>query len=98
MKKWLLNKLASGLYGFVTEDKILRPEGLSEDERLMLKNNSKMLKRLKLWKDINHDMKYVATKMMYDKSESSEHILQGKMILFTLDVMEKKIDKLSKLK
>src|SRR5688572_1212914 len=107
MKRWILNKLLRYLFNAVTEDEILqlKPGGLFRNKRPLtnaevaeLQSGAEALKQMYIFQQLMTEMKHVANKRMYESSQSFDDMMFGKAMLYTIDVMEKKIDNLSKLK
>lgn len=108
LKIKILNILLSKLFNAVNESDVLdynhkkktmviggRPvtvkhlEGLKSDARTILE--------LELWKQLTKDMKYIANKKMYISSTSANDMIFGKAVLYTLEVMDKKMRNILKL-
>lgn len=71
---------------------------LPQSHKDALLADAKLLKTMPLWDHLLKDMKYESNKKMYENAQSVDDIIFGKACLWLLDVMEKKIDKLSKMK
>lgn len=107
IKLKLFNYLMKNLFNTVTEDQILKIYNnkvtignveLSEKDVRGLKSEAITIQSLPLWQYLTGSMKYIANKRMYNDSKSIEDLIAGKMILFTLEVMEKKIDNIKNIK
>src|SRR5687767_4336794 len=106
MKRWILNKLLSHLFNAVTENDILRYDGktLTRNRKPLtnvqveeLRNGAETLKNFHVFQQLLTEMKHAANERMYTKSTSFDDMMFGKACLWTIDVMERKIDSLSKL-
>ena len=107
IKVWLLNKILKGLFNAVTENDILRYSNgkmylgknlLTDADRISITSGADNLKQMYVWQLLNTELKYLANKQMFEKSNSIDDIIFGKAMLYNLDLLEKKIDNLSKLK
>jgi len=58
-------------------------------------SGARSIKNMYVWKMINKDMKYQANKLIYEKSKNVDDILFGKAMLYTLDVVDRKLENLS---
>ena len=67
-----------------------RVVGLQEDASAMLNSF--------LWKVLSADIKYNATRTMFDKSKNYEGMMFGKATLYVLDVIKKRLEQLAGLK
>ena len=108
IKTALINFIAKHLFKLVTESDFLRIDNnaqvsfrgklLNSIEREAIVVEAKNLHANEMWKLLQNEMVYVANKKMFYDSSTTDDILAGKMVLWTLDVMQKKIDKLSRLR
>jgi hypothetical protein len=107
MKRWILNKLLSHLFNAVTENDILRSEGqgltrngqpLTNAQVEELRNGAQTLETFYVFQQLLTDMKHAANERMYQHSRSDDDMVFGKAALWTIDVLERKIESLSKLK
>jgi len=94
------------LFNAVTEDDILRYENskmtfrgdvVNQATLKELVNGAQALQKLNTHKMLMQEMKYVANKRIYQYSKTNDDILFGKAMLLTIDILEKKIDNISKL-
>lgn len=63
-----------------------------------LQREAQYFKETLLYNQLMKDMKYMANYQMYNNSKQYDDIVFGKATLWTIDVMEKKIDQLLQLK
>ena len=107
MKRWLANKLLKHLFNAVTEYDVLRFDGihlwhrgrvLTQAEVQDLKSQADVMNHLALWVMLSTELKYTANEMIYQKSKTVDDLLFGKAVLYAVDVMQKKIDQIAKLK
>ena len=94
-KEEFLNIVMRQLFCMPTEPEIF--EKMSDKERKTLIQDAKLMRELPLWKKLINEMKYIASERIFNTSKSWEEVLGGKFMLYTLDVLEKKIQKLSKM-
>lgn len=107
MKRWLLNKLLRHLFQAVTEQDFLtyrngllfyQGKPLNNAAVEEMQNQAKLIRNLKLWELLISEMKYGAQDLMYNKALKYDDMVAGKWMLYTLDVLQKKIDNLSNIK
>ncbi len=108
LQKKLVNILVHHLFNGITEEDILRIDKrrnvyyrgkkLDDSQKDMLIENAQSFENSTLWRMLTRDMKYIANKRMFDKSVVPEDILAGKMMLYTVSIMEAKLKILAKLK
>lgn len=107
MKQKLLNYITRHLFKFITAEEFLRMDAgkliignhiLTNEEKAGVIADAQAIKNTKLWSLLLKEMQYVAQKRMYFESSSEDDILAGKMTLWTIDIMDKKINNLTKLK
>ena len=105
IKRKLLNYLLRHLYNAITEDDILeiRDGKIFQGKRQMttaeiqsITAEAEMLKSMDLWKILIKGLKLEANHRMYQKSASYDDMYAGKMTLWTIDLMEKKVDNIVK--
>jgi len=106
IKLRLLNLLARHLFKLVTEDEFLKFN--SKDGKLYLRGNpltndqmnsiveqAKTIQSLDLWKLLMLEMTFIANKKIALDSVSLDDVLGGKYVLYTLDVLSRKVYNLS---
>lgn len=107
IKRNILNYILSHLYNTVTEEEALTSEAgklwnkglpLSEEEKWLIVSDASKLQTLHIWPLLLDSLKWEANKKMYISSTCDDDIVAGKWMLYTLDVLEKKVNNLSKLK
>ena len=107
MKRWLRNRLLSHLFNAVTEHDILKVQNgnfvingkvldqMSKDD---ITSGADAIKRMVTWQLLVKDLTWIANDAIFNKSKTEADLIFPKAILYTLDVMEKKLENLSKLK
>jgi hypothetical protein len=107
MKRWILNKLLKSLFNAVTDDDILSFRGgqlfrgkkaLNTFEAEELINGAQALQNMRIWKQLTDEMKWIANDRIYNKSITTNDLTFPKAVLYTVDVMSRKLESLSKLK
>ena len=78
---------------FQVADKVL-PAGDSQD----IVSGARSIRNMYVWEMINKDMKYQSNKIIYEKSENEDDMIFGKAVLYSLDVIDKKLKNLSNTK
>jgi len=105
LRKKLINWLARDLYNAVTEDDFLYVKGknvilgkrvLSNQEVQELASGARALQQMEIWKALSNQIKFAANRRIYGAKDYSGTYF-GKAVLFEHAILEKKIDKLSKL-
>lgn len=101
------NQLFKELFNGITADDVMKFDGrnfvvgdkvLPANDNIDIVSGAQTIKEMYVWKQLMKDMKWEANKRMYFDSKTTEDILAGKMILWTIDVIEKKLENLSKIK
>jgi hypothetical protein len=107
MKRWLLNKLLSHLFNAITEDDILvshngslfrKGQALTNAEVEELRSGAASIRQMHVFQQLLTEMKHAANKRMYESSQTLDDMIFGKAVLWTVDIMEKKLINLSNLK
>ena len=107
MRQRLLNYLLKHLFNAVTENHVMRYNGkqftiagkiLPENDVQGIISGAEAMQNLDIWKLMILDMKHEANKAMYQNSKSIEDMTFGKAMLLTIDVMQRKIDKIANIK
>lgn len=107
MTKGKINLITKDLFNTVGEQDVISIEGkelfykekvLTDADKKSIISQAKTIQDMGLWKILVDELKYLSNRKMYFDSKTEEDILFAKAMLWTVDVMEKKIDKLSKLK
>lgn len=100
------NFIFSHLYNGVTEDEFLTFKGgtyyfygkkMDKNKMLIIKEQADILKKSELLGMIFKEMNFLSNKKMFDESKTPEDLLAGKMLLYNIEVLSKKILKLSEL-
>jgi len=63
----------------------------------VIKEHAKFLESSEVFRLILNEMKAIAEKKMFDESKTVEDLLAGKMMLYNIDVLKKKIRNLAQL-
>jgi hypothetical protein len=110
MKSWLqrtfINLLVHHLFNAVTEKDILQMKGrdiyfqgqkISKENALKLKADAKIWGDSMLWQVLSIEAKSAANKRMFDRAVTIEDIIAGKMMLYSIDIIEQKLAQLTRL-
>jgi len=89
---------SDGLVGDAKGRLILDGKLLPDHDRNVLVGQAKAIKDMHLLKILLRDLKNIACKRMYESSQSFDDLMFGKAMLYSLDVIEKKLEKLASLK
>lgn len=102
-----IHKEAKDLFTVLDESAQLRMIGnnltykgkiLPEVQKNRIAEESKLILSVGTWEVLMDDMKQVACRKMYEEATDEELLIGGKWMLYTLDVLQKKLYNLSKLK
>ena len=106
MRQRVLNYLLRHLFNAVTEEDVLLYKGnkfyvggmeLPDSDSQDIISGAKGMKEMYIFQLLMKDMKNEANKAIYHKSKTMDDVNFGKAMLFTIDVIEKKIEHLSNL-
>ena len=91
---WLVNKVWNlvdpALVLRVEKDGVyLGKERLTEGQVANFRNEARILQELQLWKILTNTLQYEAERMMFTKATDFQHMVNGKMMLYTIDVQKK---------
>lgn len=109
IKRWLNDKairlVTKHLLNTITEDDVLRTtknggilckgKPLSREMLDQMQNEAEYIKNSITFKLLMDDMRYLANQTMYERSSSFEDMRFGKAMLYLIDVLYKKINKLA---
>lgn len=107
LQKKFVNILIRHLFNTVTADDILqqtvhgmkfRGQLLSKEDAEAIKKGAAAFQDSIIWKVLLKEMQYAANQRMFEKSTSENDILFGKAMLYTIDILDRKIINLSNLK
>jgi hypothetical protein len=107
LEDWVLTNAVRELYNTIGKDDIFRKEdGIYwQGEKTMtgaeldhLQAEAKAMVDSKLWNTLKNDIQYQANKAMFIKAESEQDLIAGKLWLYTLDCIDKKLIELSNLR
>ena len=102
LRNWCLKDLFNG----ITEDDILVFKNgafivgnkiVPQIESLGIIDSAKSIKNMDLWKYIIKEAKYAANVSIFNSSQSLEDIFFGKAMLKAIEVMENRVDNISRL-
>ena len=107
LKVKVLNYVVRHLFNGITDDDVLALNKKGEvyvNNLLLPKENVKgmasgarSLAKMEIWKILNKEMKNIANQKIYITSSSIDDIIFGKAMLYNLEVLNKKIENLSRL-
>jgi len=101
MKRKILQFLLRKLYLAPTDDSFIKINGgiitkngkpLSKAQTDNYKAQANTLKEMELFNDLLKQLKYNATQSIYYKSQNIDDIIFGKVILYVIELIEKKIN------
>jgi hypothetical protein len=101
-----LNKLTKHLFNEITADDFLRQEGKSfyigknlvpQETVKEFAAAARVILDTRLWKQMSRDIKYECNKRLFTESVTVDDMFFPKGALWMLDVIERKMEKLSRL-
>lgn len=107
IKRKILNYLLRKLFNTVTENEVLgyhkgklyfNGKMLVESDAKQLIVEAKAIQEMLLWEYLTKNMKWLSNKKMYYDSSCDNDMLAGKMMLYAIDLIEKKVKNLPKTK
>ena len=103
-----MNLLVKHLFNTITVDDLIRPNGkggyqvrgveLKSEDIHILKDDARVFRESIIWKVLKMDMQQAANERMFEKATAPEDLIFGKAMLYTLDVMERKMQSLQDLR
>jgi hypothetical protein len=106
-KYWLAKQIVKKIFISVTEDDILTVVGkrmyrhgfeVTPQEAHSIVSGAKGLQNLETWKIIIDDTRFMLNKQIFDKAQTADDLLFARGGLWALEVLEKKVRNLSKLR
>jgi len=107
LQKRFIKYLAHNLFNVIDEDDILNIKApgvmylkgrkLDSERVERLKNDASLYKESTIWYVLRNELRYQANRRMYERSHNESDILAGKIMLYITDIIESKIDKISKM-
>jgi len=106
LQRKLINFIAGRLFNSVTENDILRITGkdatgapimfykgkrLSREQVDKLIDSAELFKDSDIWRLLKAELKFQANQRMYRRSQTPEDFIAGKIALFIVDMIDKKI-------
>ena len=107
IKQKIKNHLLRRLFNTLTVDDLLvyhngkmyiGGKEISKDRKQSFISQAHTIAQLPLWEQLIKDMKVISNQRMFEKGTSVDDIMFGKAMLYTIDVMERKIANLRRLK
>jgi len=105
-QKRFISYLVKDLFNTIDENDILqeKPGGkvlfrgnpLSQEAVNLLRDNAETFASSTLWQILNNEVKYKANLRMFEKAKNEQDLIAGKMALWILEVINKKLIELSK--
>jgi hypothetical protein len=101
-----INIITKDLFPSVTQDDILHWENkrlmykgqqVSRETLASLSSQAKAIKSFDLYKILTDEIKFLAQKKLFEDTQTVEDLKIARMILWTIDVLEKKMDKISQM-
>ena len=104
---WLAKKIVKKLLNSITEDDVLSTKGshlwrgdfmLSQIDQNSIIGGARTMQNLDTWRALLTDSKFMLNKQMFDRATTGDDLFFARGGLWVLEVMEKKIKNLSKLR
>lgn len=98
VKKILFNLIMKHLFLAVVEEDVIPWRELSKEEQKAIIMESHFFLQSLLWERIVKSSKHKAQIQMFEKSQSWDDMYFGKAMLYVIDLMDKRIKAVSKLR
>jgi len=98
IKKKILNILLSKLFLAVTEKDLILLRDLEDGQKIELIAQARLIKESDVWERMLLEIKHKAQKQMFTKSVSWDDMYFGKAVLYVVDLLDRRLEALSKLK
>lgn len=109
VRLWLLNWVTRGLLKAVVEQDVITVDTktnslfigsdlLTEEEKKSLRGEAQEFKKTRLYSVLINTPRHYAHENLFNKLTTLDHVWSGKMMLYSLDLQEKIVDRLSTLK
>ncbi len=92
-----MNYLLKHLFLTVTDEELIPSRDLENGQKRELRAQARFLLESDVWKRIVLSTKHEAQKTMFEKSQSWDDMYFGKAVLYVLDILDKRLQALSKL-
>ncbi len=76
----------------------LNTELVQEKQKASLKGEARMLRNTQIWEILTASMKHQAQKIAFDDSTTLQDLMNAKMMLYTVSVMENIVKKIEEVK
>ena len=105
-QKFFIRFLVKNLFNMIDENDILQIRGNAimfkgrrlEPERLQkIKDDAEQFAKSTIWQLLSNEVKFEANQRIYTKSQTVDDILAGKITLYILEIIQRKIETISKL-
>jgi len=106
VRRWLIHYATKHLLRFIAEEDLLRPDGkggiickgkkVSREMQDQIAVEAEYIQNSVTFKLLTQDMEYLAHQTMFHKSSKFDDMLFGKVMLYVIDILKKKIANLSK--
>jgi len=110
LQKLFINWLVKDLFNTVTVDDLLRVvkvqgrrvvlfhgKQLDQDYIDKLQADAERFEKSTFWKLLSDESRYIANKTIYEKSRTVEDIVAGKLLLYLVQIWQKKIKQIARL-
>lgn len=107
MRTRILNFILKHLFNTITEEDILKVFNgkmytnnteLSKQDSRSVVTGAATIKSLLTWELLIKEMKHLSNERIYKHSTNEHDLIFGKAMLYTISILESKIDKLSKMR
>lgn len=97
IRRYLLNLISRRVFHAIMEEDIVPTRLLPIEERRMLSAEARAIASSKLWKRLLSSSRTAAKAQMFEGAKSWDDMYFGKAVLYVADMMERRVDELSKL-
>lgn len=98
IKKKILNAVLSHLFDALTEDDLIPLKDLEDGQKREIGTQARAIRDSEVWQRMMTEAKSKAQKKMFEKSVSWDDMFFGKAALWIIDLFDKRLEALSKIK
>jgi len=76
---------------------VVRGKPMPDENFEQLKADARTFRDSAIWQVIQNEIKFAANKRMFERSQTTDDILFGKVMLYVIDIINKKLQNIAKL-
>ena len=106
LQRRLINFLLKDVFNTISHEDLLKITGtnvwthkgvpLTPAEITQLREEATFFQNSRLWEILENELRYHAQKTMYEKSQTPQDIVAGKLLLYLVDVVKTKLHEMTK--